>query len=190
MPLKPAAETPNTPPPAQRVKPKKRSRWWWLVEIAVFIGIFWAVRAYMAPHIPAQFTAHALPAITAPTVAGGSATLAAEGKPTLIVFWAIWCGVCHVELPWLNELAKTERIFTIAMQSGSTDDVRDYLAKSQLNNLTVINDPDGQIAKQFGVSVTPTLFFLAPDGRIAMAETGITSPWGIRLRLWWLGRGF
>jgi len=30
---------------------------------------------------------------------------------------------------------------------------------------------------------------LAPrvDGRISMGETGLISPWGIRLRLWWLG---
>lgn len=73
------------------------------------------------------------------------------------------------------------------MQSGSTDAVRAYLDKNQLDHLTVINNPDGQVAKTFGVSVTPTLFFLTPDGRITMAETGITSPWGIRLRLWWLG---
>jgi len=84
---------------------------------------------------------------------------------------------------------QNEPIYTIALQSGSADTVRAYLAKNGLNHLTVINDPDGQIAKQFGVGVTPTLFFLGPDGRIAMAETGITSPWGIRLRLWWLGLG-
>ena len=175
---------PAVEPPA---KPKQRRRWRWLIEIAIFIGIFWAVRAYMAPESPAQFTQHPLPAITAPMVNGGATTIAAEGKPTLIVFWATWCGVCHVELPWLNNLAKSERIFTIAMQSGSSKAVHAYLAKNNLNHLTVINDPDGQIARQFGVSVTPTLFFLSPDGRIATAETGITSPWGIRLRLWWLG---
>ncbi len=175
---------PEPPPPA---KAKKRRRGLWLLELAIFIGIFWVVRALMAPNIPAEFAAHPLPAITAPTVNGGTATIAADGKPTLIVFWATWCGVCHVELPWLNNLAKTEQIFTIALQSGSADEVRAYLAQNQLNHLTVINDPDGQIARQFGVGVTPTLFFLGPDGRIAMAETGITSPWGIRLRLWWLG---
>lgn len=181
------SQTPPNEPSHAPVPPKKRRRWLWLVELAVFIGIFWAVRAYMAPHIPPQFTEHPLPIITAPTVDGGTATIAANGKPTLIVFWATWCGVCHIELPWLNNLAKTEQIYTIALQSGSTEEVRAYLAKNQLNHLTVINDPDGQIAKQFGVGVTPTLFFLNPDGRIAMSETGITSPWGIRLRLWWLG---
>lgn len=175
---------------------KKRRRWYaWLIEIIVFLGIFLAVRAYMAPTVPVAYEHTPLPTITLPTVTGGNVTLGAapdassstKHQPTALVFWATWCGVCHVELPWLNELSKTHHIVTVAMQSGSTDAVRAYLDKNQLDHLTVINDPDGQIAKTFGVSVTPTLFFLAPDGRIAMAETGITSPWGIRLRLWWLG---
>jgi thiol-disulfide isomerase/thioredoxin len=168
--------------------PRKRRRWYaWLIEITFFLGIFLAVRAYMAPAIPVAYEHTPIPVITLPTVTGDTTTLGANHQPTALVFWATWCGVCHVELPWLNELAKTHRIITVAMQSGSTDAVREYLNKNQLNQLTVINDPDGQIAKKFGVSVTPTLLFLAPDGHIAMAETGITSPWGIRLRLWWLG---
>lgn len=172
--------------------PERRRRWrTWLIEIAMFAGIFLAVRAYLAPSVPAAFEHAPLPAMTLPTLGGGSVTLgAASGarhEPTALVFWATWCGVCHVEMPWLNELSRTHRIIAVAMQSGSADAVRAYLDKNQLDHLTVINDPDGQLARTFGVSVTPTLFFLAPDGRIAMAETGITSPWGIRLRLWWLG---
>lgn len=185
--------TPDTDPNIKKMEklgktaPGKRRRWFfWLIELAVFLGIFLAVRAYMAPSVPAAYEHAPLPAITLPTVTGGHATLSADHQPTAIVFWATWCGICHVELPWLNELAKTHRIITIAMQSGSSEAVRSYLSKNQLDRLTVINDPNGQLAKQFGVTVTPTLFFLAPDGHIAMAETGITSPWGIRLRLWWL----
>ena len=195
QPSHPEAE-PGKPSQPDSTAPKKRRRWYaWLIEIVVFLGIFLAVRAYMAPAVPVAYEHTPIPTITLPTVAGGNVTLgaapeassSANPQPTALVFWSTWCGVCHVELPWLNELAKTHRIITVAMQSGSTDAVRAYLDKNQLDHLTVINDPDGQIAKTFGVSVTPTLFFLTPDGRIAMAETGITSPWGIRLRLWWLG---
>jgi thiol-disulfide isomerase/thioredoxin len=186
----PPEDKPDKTPHAAPDSPIKRRHKWrrWLIEIAVFVGVLLAVRAYMAPAIPDAYERAPIPAITLPTVTGGTMTLGgANPRPTAVVFWATWCGVCHVELPWLNDLAKTHRIITVAMQSGSADAVRQYLNKNQLDHLTVINDPDGQIAKQFGVSVTPTLFFIAPDGRIAMAETGITSPWGIRLRLWWLG---
>ncbi|OZB36724.1 MAG: hypothetical protein B7X44_05045 [Halothiobacillus sp. 15-55-196] len=158
----------NSAEKTPEASPRKQRRWRrWLIEIAVFVGVLLAVRAYMAPAIPDAYERSPIPA-------------------TAVVFWATWCGICHVELPWLNDLAKTHRIITVAMQSGDAEAVRQYLNKNQLDQLPVVNDPDGQIAKQFGVSVTPTLFFIAPDGRITMAETGITSPWGIRLRLWWL----
>lgn len=186
----PNPASPHPAPPEPDAPPKKRRRWlWWLVEIALFLGIFLAVRAYMAPQVPESLAHGALPLITAPTVAGGTATIGLPGQPTALVFWATWCPVCHVELPWLNDLSKTHRIITVAMQSGDADTVRKYLADQGFSHLTVINDPDGAIARKFGVSVTPTMFFIAPDGHIAMAETGITSSWGIRLRLWWLSLG-
>ncbi|MDA3877573.1 MAG: redoxin domain-containing protein [Halothiobacillus sp.] len=180
--------SPPDPSPQSAVPPPKKRRRWlrWLIEIALFLGIFLAVRAYMAPKVPESLVHGALPLITAPTVAGGTATIGLPGQPTALVFWATWCPVCHVELPWLNELSKTHQIITVAMQSGDADTVRKYLADQKLSHLTVINDPDGAIARKFGVTVTPTMFFIAPDGHIAMAETGITSAWGIRLRLWWL----
>ncbi|ANJ67404.1 hypothetical protein A9404_08440 [Halothiobacillus diazotrophicus] len=181
----PASETPPPTPPSRPAQ--KRRRWLvWLIEIALFVGIFLAVRAYMAPNVPESLAHGALPLITAPTLSGGTTTIGLPGKPTALVFWATWCPVCHVELPWLNDLSKTHRIITVAMQSGDADAVRKYLVEKGLDQLTVVNDPEGTIARKFGVSVTPTLFFIAPDGHIAMAETGITSSWGIRLRLWWL----
>jgi len=164
---------------------KKRRRWWrWLIEIAVFLVVLLAVRAYMAPDIP-----HNTSAITAPTLSGQSVTLGKpDSTPRVVVFWATWCGICHVEMPWLNSLAKDDpgQVIAIAMQSGDDKTIRDYLHKNHLNHLTVINDPQGRIARQYGVGVTPTLLFFGKDGHIAMAETGITSSWGIQLRLWWL----
>ena len=178
-------ETPAPPPPA-----RPRRRWWlWLIEIAVFIGVILAVRAYMAPAIPVAFTDAPIPTIRAPLV-NSPATLvdlAGSKQPTLLVFWATWCGVCHVELPWIADLAKNHRVIAVAMDSGDAAAVRGYLAQAGLTALPVVNDPSGALARQFGVTVTPTLIFLSPSGRVVTAETGLTSPWGIRLRLAYAG---
>jgi len=184
------SETPTQPEndtPEERKRPRPKRRWWrWLLEIALFVGVLLAVRAYMAPDLP---KGHIAP-LTVSTLSGKTVTLGQPGeKPTLVVFWATWCGICHVEMPWLDSLSKSEkgyRIVAIAMQSGSTSAVRKYLDKNGLDHLTVVNDPRGLIARRFGVTVTPTLLFFNPKGGIATAETGITSSWGIRLRLWWL----
>ncbi|WP_407275986.1 redoxin domain-containing protein [Halothiobacillus sp. DCM-1] len=176
---------PQNPLPAAR----PRRKWWrWALELGIFIGALWAVRAYMAPAVPVAFTEAPIPAIAAPLVnQAGLMALADPRQPTLLVFWATWCGVCHVELPWIAGLAKTHRVVTIALDSGDSAAVRAYLAQAGLSDLPVINDPDGSLARQFGVTVTPTLLFLAPGGRVVTAETGLTSSWGIRLRLWYAG---
>ncbi len=179
--------TEPAPPSSDTPRPRRRW-WWWILEIAVFIGVVWAVRAYMAPAVPVAFTEAPIPAIHAPLVGHNTlVSLADPHKPTLLVFWATWCGVCHVELPWIAGLAADHRVIAVAMDSGDAATVHAYLAKTGLTALPVINDPSGDLARQFGVAVTPTLLFLAPGGRVVTAETGLTSPWGIRLRLAYAG---
>lgn len=173
--------------PEEQPAPKRRRRWWrWLLEVVLFVAVLLAVRAYMAPELPRG----PMPVLTLPTLSGQTVTLGPPAsKPTLVVFWATWCGICHVEMPWLDSLSADHpgyRIVTIALQSGTAAEVRKYLTRKNLKHLTVVNDPQGAIARKFGVTVTPTLLFFDPKGQIAMAETGITSSWGIRLRLWWL----
>ncbi len=186
-----------TPAPAT-AQPRSRLRRWgmWALELAVFVGVLLAVRAYMAPAVPVAFTEAAIPAIRAPLIIDGSSAVGSSGElvslsdpkqPTLLVFWASWCGVCHVELPWIADLARSHRILAIALDSGDAATVATHLKHAGLTDLPVVNDPNGDLARQFGVSVTPTLLFLAPGGRVVTAETGLTSPWGIRLRMAYAG---
>lgn len=185
-------------PPKTAAKPRSRLRRWgmWGLELVVFFGVLLAVRAYMAPAVPVAFTEAPIPAIRAPLILEGASAAGSSGElvslsdpkqPTLLVFWASWCGVCHVELPWIADLARDHRIIAIALDSGDAATVAAYLRQAGLANLPVVNDPNGDLARQFGVSVTPTLLFLAPGGRVVTAETGLTSPWGIRLRLAYAG---
>lgn len=51
----------------------------------------------------------------------------------------------------------------------------------------VVNDPDGSIARAWGVHAVPASFILSPDGQIRFVEVGYTTGIGIRLRLWLAG---
>ncbi|MDX2320899.1 MAG: redoxin domain-containing protein, partial [Moritella sp.] len=46
----------------------------------------------------------------------------------------------------------------------------------------VVNDPRGGVSRDWGVSVTPTLFVI-DKGEIKSVTTGFTSPMGMWLRL-------
>jgi peroxiredoxin len=126
------------------------------------------------------------PALRATRLDSGSFDLAAaRGTPVLVYFWATWCPVCRLEQGSIESLARDYRIVTVALQSGDAAVVQKYLAEHGLR-APVINDPDGAIAHRWGVHVTPTLFFLDPDGMIRFRELGYTTEAGMRMRLWWL----
>ena len=84
----------------------------------------------------------------------------AQDKPTIVYFWGTWCGYCRYTSPTINTLAKEGYpVVSIALRSGSMQDVTDYLKEHQYE-FTTVNDPHGALANQWGVNVTPTIILL------------------------------
>ena len=106
----------------------------------------------------------------------------AQNKPTLLYFWRTWCGYCRYTSPAINDLAKEGYpVVSVALRSGSTQEVADYLAEHQYS-FTTVNDPQGELANQWEVGVTPTIIILH-NGKMDLATTGWTSYWGLKVRL-------
>lgn len=109
-----------------------------------------------------------------------------KDKPILLNFWATWCPVCKLEQGMINSLAKDYRVITVAMNSGGDDAIEQYLVENELD-FPVIVDPDGDLAKRFGVTGVPTGFVIDTAGQIRFKEIGLTSSWGWRFRLFLAG---
>lgn len=151
-----------------------------ILELSLFLLIFMVLKAWMQhsmiegrpPPIYGQmlngqpFDMHAL-----------------QGKPVLIHFWASWCGICKLEQDSIEAISKDYAVISIAMKSGNADEVRQYMNEHRLS-FPVINDPGGEIAERFGVRAVPASFILNPAGEINFRETGYTTGWGLRIRLW------
>lgn len=104
-------------------------------------------------------------------------------KPLLLYFWGSWCHFCEYTTPTVQRLSEQGRpVLTVALQSGSNEDVKNYLAKNGYN-FTTINDPTGQLSKSWGIQATPTIIVIK-QGKIINHTTGLTSDWGIKFRLW------
>lgn len=106
-------------------------------------------------------------------------------RPVLLHFWASWCGVCKAMHSQIGDLANAQDVVTIASQSGSADEVRAFLEDKGWRAVQTVVDPDGRLARRFGVTAFPTTFVLAPNGEIRFAEVGYTTGLGLQARLWW-----
>ena len=109
-----------------------------------------------------------------------------HGKPLMIHFWATWCPVCKTEADNIQRLSKYYDIVTIAVKSGSDEEISDYL-KGRGFDYRVINDRDAKWAKLFDVQAFPTTFIFDRDGAISFSEVGYTSTLGLAVRMWWAG---
>lgn len=130
---------------------------------------------------------------TAPQLQG--ATLAGQhyllpshpGHPVLVHFWASWCPVCRAEQSSIAAIAQDDAsVITVAMQSGTPEQVTSYMREQGID-FPVLNDPDGSIARIWGVHAVPVSFIIGPDGSVKFVEVGYTTEIGLRIRRWLAG---
>ena len=105
-----------------------------------------------------------------------------QNKATLLYFWGTWCGYCRYTSPAINSLAKEGyQVVSVALRSGNEADVNNYLSEHAYH-FTTVNDPKGELAKQWQINVTPTIVLLS-KGKMDLVTTGLTSYWGLKVRL-------
>lgn len=92
-----------------------------------------------------------------------------RGKAVLINFWASWCEPCRAEMPSLQDLAQRhgpDRLLVLAVNfKEPAITARRYVERADLQ-LPVLLDPDGTLARQWGVKVFPSTILIAADGRV------------------------
>ncbi len=159
----------------------KPRRWWrWLLEIVLILAVVLLLRAWLARDL-AQGVA---PAFEGHLLDGSPVVLADYAEqPMLLHFWATWCPICRLEEGEIMRLSRSHPVLTVAMQSGTAAEVRAHLTERE-RELAVVNDPEGQLARTFGVRAVPSTFIIDREGRIVFRKQGYAPPLELRLRLW------
>lgn len=106
-----------------------------------------------------------------------------KNKPLLIHFWATWCPACKLESSNIEKFSKYYEVITIAVNSGSDDELKIYMKENDLNFI-VVNDMDAIISNKFSISSFPTSFIYDKGGIVKFVEVGYTSTLGLMLRMW------
>ena len=118
------------------------------------------------------------PDITLTTLQGKELSIPnLQGGPVLVNFWATTCSGCLEEIPHLIELYEelAPRGFVVIGIAMAYDPPNRVIALSQAKQIPypIALDIQGDVAKAFGnVSLTPSSFLMAPDGRVIHQKTG------------------
>ena len=167
---------------------------WWqrhrkslLLNLAVFLVVAFGIQAWQTRHMASgQAPDVTLQRALTPQQQDSLASWRQQhaGEPVVLDFWATWCPICTLEQGSVDALVQKYPVLPIAMQSGPASTVAAYEQKSGLRWNSAM-DPQGDIARTFGVNSTPSFIILAPDGTISSRTVGLTSNWGLQLRLLW-----
>jgi peroxiredoxin len=91
------------------------------------------------------------------------------GRYILLNFWATWCEPCKKEMPELESLyedLKAHNVVVIAVSMEETPDkVGKFLEKNPYQ-FPVLADPDGKVARLYGVDSIPLTYLITPLGAI------------------------
>jgi thiol-disulfide isomerase/thioredoxin len=145
-----------------------------LLMLVVIIAVDW----WRSRDIPAG----QLPQVPLYTLNGDAVDLHALSaeRPLVVYFWATWCPVCPSVSPSIDWLDGTLPIVTVALRSGTDEQLMRYMQHKGYG-FTTVHDSTGQLAQQWGVGMTPAVA-IVKNGKIVAFTAGFSAPPGILVR--------
>ncbi len=125
-----------------------------------------------------------LPQIDAKLIDGSTFSVG-KGKPLIIHFWTTSCPACKLEAPNIETVSKEYDVLTVAVNSGSDEEVKTYIQENGLS-FKVLNDVNGSWTTEFNIEVFPTTFIYDAKGKLRFTEVGYTTTAGLLARLEWI----
>ena len=104
-----------------------------------------------------------------------------EGKPTVVNFWASWCGPCKMEMPDFeekyNEYSEEINFLMVNMTDGERETIekaKEFIENSEYS-FPVYFDTEYDAANTYGVYSLPTTIFIDAEGYGIAQATGMIS---------------
>lgn len=113
-----------------------------------------------------------------------------RGRVLLLNFWASWCEPCRAEMPMLQQLPglfAEDRVAVVCLNfKESPRRIARFVEPAGIT-LPVWLDPQGEIARAWGVNVFPTTVLIDRTGRARQRIRGEVD-WSDRVALGWIER--
>ncbi len=160
-------------------------RWFrWLTDILFFVLIFGAVMAYQTwDHVDRGASAPIFDLTTLDGESMSSDDLL--GKPSVLFFWAPWCGVCRADAHNIEDLRDAVgdevHIISVALSYEDVQSVENFVEEHGVTGPVLMGNRG--TSREFRIDSFPTIYILDEEGRVASSIVGYTTELGLRLRL-------
>jgi thiol-disulfide isomerase/thioredoxin len=118
-----------------------------------------------------------LPALTVETFAGDDLSIATDGKPLLLNFWAAYCGPCVQEMPALDQVyrANSDRVQFLGIDVAErAESGLDMIERTGITYPTA-RDPRADVFRALGGMNLPRTVLIAADGTVVAVHNGALS---------------
>lgn len=145
---------------------------------ALFLALMFSVGTFAQKE---AFTQKQLPSVELLTLDGKRVNIAdygKNGKITIIMFWATWCGPCKLELNNVQEIYDDwQKDYDVEVIAVSIDDSRNTakvksFAQAQGWSFTVLLDPNQDLKRAFNFQMPPYTVLSDKQGVIVHTHLG------------------
>ncbi len=150
--------------------------------LALAALLFYRLGSGDPSHIPSALIGREVPHTELPAVRGlerdgkpvpGLSLAAFKGEVTLVNVWASWCIPCRDEVPFLDQLAKDQRIRLVGINyKDAPENARRFLGRYGDPYVANGADESGRASIDWGVYGVPETYLIGRDARIAYKLVG------------------
>jgi peroxiredoxin len=110
---------------------------------------------------------------------GKKASLADALKkgPVVAAFFKVSCPTCQFTAPFLERLHEAyggEQFTLWGISQDDAADTREFLREFEIDFPTLIDENGYSVSNQYGITNVPTVFLIAPDGKIQESCVGFS----------------